>query len=301
MTNYKAKMDFYSDWIGVLRQEIEKFGFNIPSGSRNEQIAIWHFDLKSRLITSRPRLIEKSSGFSCLAEFNAGLSFLENKILKGEDLTPHLSRKVSTDKNKNLFFHDGLLNDWGIHHLHLGTNYDNRGFIVGNNQVLFAKVTDCKIYFIDILTHSDWAKQKVIEILHSNWPELIDRYRIKGFTDLENPPTDENIESLRDAGGISLLKMSDGTLYAPPGGGIMTAKNSMKSIFNHDRHAKLFKKYEEGIKADIDKIIETVSSQITDPQFVKEKHFEFKLRFGDSSLYAFNEKYNFSVKLANYR
>ena len=53
------------------------------------------------------------------------------KIRKGEDLT-HLSKRIT-----DLDYNDALLNDCGIHHLHLGIDVDDSGFDTRIGPLLF--------------------------------------------------------------------------------------------------------------------------------------------------------------------
>lgn len=54
----------------------------------------------------------------CPSELQFGLDLVMTNIEQGVDLGPYLSKKIA-----DLDYDDDLLNDWGVHHLHLGTKW----------------------------------------------------------------------------------------------------------------------------------------------------------------------------------
>ena len=59
---------------------------------------------------------------------------------------------------KNL---DGLLNEWGVHHLHLGTkSYSkNHAFIARTGPLLLALIAEDDFYAINVYLHGAWESQ----------------------------------------------------------------------------------------------------------------------------------------------
>ena len=99
--------------------------------------------MRGVIVDTVPRKIIKADEFtSPPPELVDGFNILIDKIKEGIDITPHLSKKL-TDLN----YDDPLLNDWGIYHLHLGTEFDKRGFVNRTGPPLyFFRVTLFLLY-----------------------------------------------------------------------------------------------------------------------------------------------------------
>ena len=98
----------------------------------------------------------------------------EMKIEKGESVNPHLNSATKKDQL------DGLLYDWGIHHLHLGETFSAPGYVERTGPVLFAIFRKDDVYFIDIRNHEGWSDKNLLEIVNRNWPELLSIYKMEG-------------------------------------------------------------------------------------------------------------------------
>ena len=66
-----------------------------------------------------------------------------------------------------------MLNDWFIHHFHLGNKLDKNGLIEETEHILMAMVFDDAFYAIKVYTHKEWANQEIIKIAYNNWPSMI--------------------------------------------------------------------------------------------------------------------------------
>lgn len=171
------------------------------------------------------------------------------RIQNGEDIKPYLSKKIS-----DLDYNDPLLNDWGIHHLHLGLSIDESDFIERTGPVLFVRFDIKKAYFINIMPHGSWAKHELIKIIHNNWPETIEKFRIKAIYS-EKKYTDSEISILRKAGVYTLIEVDQGILYAPIGGGLNTATISTEVVTSCDYYAKKVREFESFVVSNIDSIL----------------------------------------------
>lgn len=58
---------------------------------------------------------------------------------------------------------DGLLMDWGLHHIHFIPAYTPKK---RTNEILFIMERPDKIYFVDIFAHGDWVKLKSLVLLN---------------------------------------------------------------------------------------------------------------------------------------
>ena len=99
---------------------------------------------------------------------------------------PFLSEQVNNTEPKNP---DGLLWDYGMHHLHLSRKEGKRGFVKRSDWLLFAIVADQDVFFVDVRKHKDperqgfeWVRQDLLDIVHNNWPELTESRLLHGVT-----------------------------------------------------------------------------------------------------------------------
>lgn len=212
------EIDLINDFENFLRSQILntsnilqeiKYESQLEEIEDVDELCRLYLNLRRRLIEPRSRKIVKSNEFNCPSHLEENLDELEEKITQGEDLTPFLSREL-----RRLNFPDATLNEWGIHHLHLGGFKAPDQFSDGLNEILFAWITHDKIYFIQIMTHSDWTNRDLIQIIHDNWPNLIAQFRIGQY--FEKISDEDRIKWRR--GGVSTsITMDDGTTYRGPG------------------------------------------------------------------------------------
>jgi hypothetical protein len=209
--NYNIKADFEKDWIEITKREMEYMGYLLPYSISDSEIPSLYFNALKRRIPLIPRKTYKAASFKCIPEFENGMKGLEDKIRKGEDLNVYLSRQLPNPK-----YNDMLLNDWGLHHFHLGEGINEQGMIEGTDPVLVALVTGDSFYIIDFVKHKpikDWANKKFVEIIHQNWPEIIKHKRTKQSFSVDLADTVKHHE-LRSAHVNALITMDDGATYS---------------------------------------------------------------------------------------
>ena len=194
-----------------------------------------------RLVQPVTRAINRSSRFVCPPRHSKAVADIENVISQGCLLTPYLSKRI-----KRLDYDDLLLNDWRIHHLHLGTAIGPDGFVSRTADLLFVYFEYTNAYLIEIRGHSDFACQELLQIVHENWPNLLTKYRMNGTVVPRLSGAD--IKKLRNAGVQPLISMSDGTTYAPPGGGITTAGTSFADTMDVNRFLRSLRSEQDRIK-----------------------------------------------------
>jgi hypothetical protein len=160
----------------------------------------------------------------------------------GKNLKPYVSTNITDADYPDLLFYD-----WGVYHFHLGLGPDKRrkGFIGRTNDLLFA-VTDPAatiMYLLDVLPHS-FTNQRLLQIIEENWPNLLERYTLKGVLGLEHNASDEEIHKLRRAGVCVLVQTPSGRVLAPMGGGISTARTSIRNTMSTDWAKKVVRDIE---------------------------------------------------------
>lgn len=113
-----------------------------------------------------------------------GVAEVERKSIAGIDLFCHYNKCVARlpIKHEN---QDKLFNDWNILHFHLGPKMEEkREFIDRSRFVLMVYPTDNALYFLDIYPHDQkidpdpWYKKELVEIIHSEWPDIIAHCRM---------------------------------------------------------------------------------------------------------------------------
>ena len=205
MSALHVQINLYDDWVAFIRNHLESLCEQFRISNKNvlslseEDMIHTHFAVAKYLIDRRPQNVLKSREFSCPSEFEDGLSGIETKIREEGDLTPHLSRNFIAILEKGIQYHlsknagnarksklDRLYIHWGIHHLHLGRHLEPDGFMERTGPLLFCRFDNENAYFINVFPHSStsWTDQDMIRILHDNWPESIEIYRLRGVVGL---------------------------------------------------------------------------------------------------------------------
>src|SRR5689334_11047256 len=131
----EVEMDLYGDWIEALQTELVASGYALRNDDPPMNVALKCFNVRFRRIDAKPRAVHLASSLTCPDTHKRGLQSLQDKARRGDSLQAHLSRRL-LDVN----YHDPLLNDWGLHHLHLGEVLDGTGFVERTGPLLFAHV-----------------------------------------------------------------------------------------------------------------------------------------------------------------
>ncbi len=283
---YELTMDLYSDWIEILRRELLAEGYSIEPGESLDDICERYFNVRKRKVAARPRKVLISEEFTYPPQYQNGLDLIKRKIENGDDLTPHLSCKVITKPD----YDDALLNDWGIHHLHLGTEIEDDGFVTRTGPVLYVLFADDLAYFISVMPHGSWSNREIITIIHRNWPESIEKFLMRGISGVERRVGDADIAAFRRSGVSAMLEI-EGCYYAPLGGGYATSRKSLDVMVNCMRLRKIVRKLEAEIKDNIEEYIEIVENQGREVG----SNLEFQLKIDNGEVYAYENQYRIKI------
>jgi hypothetical protein len=287
-TKIVVDVDFCSDWANLLRNELDLMGCPAENNDSPFDVCVKYYNSLLRQPTVRPRIILKSREFTCPADHQAGLIVLEDKVKNGQDISPYLHNKLS-----NSAYNDGLLNDWGIHHFHIGEIGKQSGKVSRTGPLLYALVKDDHFYMIDVMSHKDFSKQRLIEIIYSNWPDVIEGYEVEGALGLDYVCNDEDVRRLRDNGISTLTMRSDGAVHLPVGGGITTSGTSVEVARQSTRCMKILKMAEHLLKRDTDEIRQKAISA----GYVVGNRFEFALKIHEGLFYGVERLSGFEVHL----
>jgi hypothetical protein len=284
----KIISNFYQDWINILKKELENYGANSNNIEDNQEISFKYFNIIKRIVEPIPRAVYYSDVFTCPDNHKEVLVKIENRIRKGETIIPHLSRRLM-----NLNYNDLMLNDWGVHHLHLSSNIEKDGFVTRTEYLLFVRFQKDNAFFINIYNHKSWTKQNIIKIIHDNWPESIQTYKMRGVKRLSQSVTNENIKQFRNAHMNSMVEVEPGIIYSPLGGGISTSGLSIDVVTSSDRYARWIINIEKHLKENIDLLLQENNLTIDDNEL------NFHLEFIDNCFCAINSKYSIKINCGN--
>ena len=230
MTGLRPSVQMTLSPAGVVdfcRSELQRLGYRV-NFETDWELLVAYLGVNRRLVAPQPRTVVKAGDFCCPPEQVTGLRQIEKKLRDGENIVPHLSTKI-----RNATYNDGLLNDWGIHHLHLGTRTRPDGFVKRTRQLLYCRFTDSRACLIAVLAHGEWTTIGLLEAMHANWPDRMERFRAEGVSG--DRLTDLQIRELRRKHVNYVLQMRDGTCYWPLGGGTTSAGSNVHDVVMADR------------------------------------------------------------------
>lgn len=197
-----------------------------------QEVLTDYLNWQRRQIARGPRAVHRSAELlvsTKAVEHRDLLDRLIQKIVAGDDLTPHLSRSAQT-----IAKYDAMLSDWGIQHLH----FKPEG---GMDDLLFAVLEPGHAYLIGIYPHGSWALQELAEIVIRNWPAagiFLESNYVVGLT---RKFTDGERKQLRRAHlSVSSVEI-DGKVYSPrvigqmaDGGSTVAARQAMGFVAQID-------------------------------------------------------------------
>ena len=208
-------VDVRGDWAEFLRQQgMAICGLNYDHSRTLEENTMRYLNAHRRRIPiTAPRAVRESRELSVPQEYEADYVALKSLISSGGDLKPYLSRDILKKKRPDK--NDGLLNAWGIQHLHFR--------VEGTAYILLCRITDTDLFVVQALPHDHdvWVDTSLLQILHDNWPGEIAAGKLHGVPG-EAMPSSERL-SLRNQNANFATTMRDGTVYLAPGGGLMAS------------------------------------------------------------------------------
>ncbi len=182
---------------------------------------------------------------------------LIDDIEKGRDLRKYLSRGVeiaaevpgvALGRRRDL---DLMLNDWGVHHLHISMQVEADGYVKRDDPLLFAIFRPKAAYLIDVMGHGDWTRDHLVEVLADEWPDEGIIHQIKGSKGLQvvglaRKYTEEERARLRKK-GINVLLEVGGKVFVPAGG-MSTAGTTIQATRAADKLLRDLTMFEEAFQ-----------------------------------------------------
>ena len=250
------KYDFRNDWKEHVKNELLSLGFSYDSNKDVTDNSINLFNLRRRLPKETPRKVVFSKEFICPSENKKGFDLLVRKIEKGQCLIPSLSKTISKAD-----YNDATLDDWGIHHFHLG-EHEVSGVIERTKNIVFVLVLDDCALFLQVLAHGKghsnvWVNTTLIDIIHNNWPNAISHMKTQvSGSEL----TFSERSTLRKRNVNVDITVTDGTVYFSPGGGLMSNGSSMNDLTKLQRVYRDLDYLEDVVTQETDQIKSKIAS-----------------------------------------
>ncbi len=247
-----GRLEGFIDFESDIRQQILAELPHKPSATAElarkslSDLVVIYRNWQRRLIQPRPRRVHCSKALvrNPLAldpAWKPALQQIKKKLKAGADISPHLSRAIrigyesepaasrGRSRRRDL---DLLLNDWGIHHLHLSTAIEPNSFVKRSGPLLLAVLRRDDAYLIDIVPdHSSWTRAEVVGVMAREWPRagLVAELHT---ADLSRTYSDADRKLLRE-GHINTPVEVDGRFFMPPG--LMLSGVSLEAVMAVDR------------------------------------------------------------------
>jgi hypothetical protein len=236
---------FIADLDEIATDFIRSFGLKHTSeiGHLSEPLLRW-LDFRLRYVDPKPRQIYLSQAFpkNMSDTTKKALEHIMKMIQAGDDINPYQGKGLilyhdsSGSKKQNRT--DLLWADWGIIHFHLTTEPLMHGqyFSERSCWLLFALVGEDFCALIDIRHHDEenlFANSELIEMVVKSWPELMERYELKGVIAPDVSISSEDRAKLRKSGVSSMIAIGD-KVYMGPGMGVTSATTPMRVSLTMD-------------------------------------------------------------------
>ena len=225
------RIDLCADYERILEKYMEPL---VKRRKSKDDAVMDFFRLRTRLIEMRPRTIHKAKDLRCPVGYEKKLQFLEESIVSGKNLLPFMTKSI-TDLTRE----DMLLYDWGIYHLHISDQKEDKSvFMERSDYLLLVYVDDADIYFLDIVSHASptaklWADKRYLDIMKENWPELLDRFVLKECFPMETFDEQETYR-LRKNGALVLSQWGENGAIFSPGGGYASDNSPIRAVQSRD-------------------------------------------------------------------
>lgn len=216
-----------------------KSNADLVSEMSTRKLLIAFCSWSNRVISSIPRKVQISETLQkklLTSQFSEAVTEIVSDIGIGANLRPYQSRDIDigisqsnarSSRRRDL---DMMLNDWQIHHLHLGTRSKRSDFVGRTRELLFVFFALDTAYLIDIGIHGDWAKSELLKILMDELPEADAVIQLPAAAAAAaNGWTEDERKSLRNS-GLSSFDIVDDRVVMPVGGGVLTSGDSLMVV-----------------------------------------------------------------------
>ena len=297
-SNYEVKINLIENWDNHLNNRMLKMGYEAEKGGYTS--LDYHKAMK-KLISVHPREVFYSREFSYQDKYQPALTQLILDIESGKNLIPYMSKQV-----KNPAFNDDMLNNWGIHHFHLNIDKEEKTeFIERSDWLLLAFVNEKAAYLLNVYPHKKpylWTHIKLIEIIHNNWPELIEENRLDEVVSLGEKLDDKSYRKVRRNNANTLLELGENQVYGLIGGGYSSDGSSIKALrisdywhncmmeiesFIHDEYLNFKRQMLTFDSNSMDKTLEVELMTVTEEEIIlleKQRNIIIKVNYNNQDI-----------------
>ena len=279
-------MSLESDLSRLIRDQFDKNDISYDSSMPLQRLIARYFEMTTRRIQPVPRDVHFSEKIhTSLGELSRagesdtsargtwGMVFgLRQHFVDGANVNAFLGKSIGNAEG-----FDGLLWTYGMHHFHLGRETDKDGFVKRSKHLVFAIVTPTDAYFVDVRPHPPkdgigWVSQELLQIVHSNWPKLIEANVLHGMSGDEL--TDEEMQELRRKNMNYAMKIG-GKAIAPLLGGLAGDGSSVLCTLSASRLLHELRYHEEVLRNE--EVLQTVARDLRAKEHDVEPTLEFQL------------------------
>lgn len=214
------RMDFVQDLHCYATRLLDGSPYPLQGRTPGDPLLdAYHLYLK--VPTTKPRVVIEHPMLVLPAEHRMGYSMFKLESQRGAELWRRLSRRCY---DLSVPGHDGLFNDWGFTHFHLGVLRLKNGLMKRTGALVLGLVTNDTIYVLEVseahLATNEWANtDRFLDKMHQWRPDVISSHRLDCTAD----PLDAASKiTLRQKGLTTLTVVNDGTVYAPIKGNVMS-------------------------------------------------------------------------------
>lgn len=221
-------ISLYGSIEDICKQQLVNAGFRVTKETTYGYLPLL-LNMNKRLIEPRKRNVHFHSSLIVPEKNRNGFALLINKMQYGININGYQSHHLERAN-----FNDDFLNDFGLHHFHLGETTQKTGkhkrYIERTGNTVFAKVDQDDIYLLGVFGHNSEEKQfiysdeQLLKSLYDEWPHLLEQCRVRGVTGQTLSPEERN--ALRSNGANVITALSDDITIMSPGGGYMANKMS---------------------------------------------------------------------------
>jgi hypothetical protein len=262
---------------------------------------------RNRVVSNKPRRVHCSTALlsnptAADLVYKEALDQIVAFVESGTSIKPHLSRGIKhgfqgKNRRKSKTYRkdlDLLLNDWGIHHLHLSTAIEADGFVARDGPLLFAAFGDGNAFFIDIFSHGDWTREDVIRVIVREWPDAGIICETPNAAGLASPVSEQNREVLRKNHCNAFLAI-DGRLYTPAGGGLSSSGVSIRNVLYVDKMLRTVEWFEDALQKPNSNVVTKLAENGFTLPPNPDLQFEF---FEDGGYGIVDKRTSFRIRLA---
>jgi hypothetical protein len=243
---WSLDISLQDDWRQQLYNRLVNAGYKDADVNKAD---LQFFNLIKRQVDPRPRKVLYSREFKCPDKYERALKEFQEKAEHGNNLRPYMSSKLRLAN-----YDDLLLNDWNIQHFHLTRRFNEDGSAKSSDYEIFTYVTEDIIYMIQVYHHQEddlYSKKEMVRIIRDNWPELIEKYHIRGITGLSEKVDDHTYEILRKAHVTTFVELGENEVYGLIGGGYASNGYSTEALRNADYWSGRLKIFQDIVKNNV--------------------------------------------------